>query len=56
MSRKPEKGYILKMPQPQLNNTHSVQHILKLLSNLTEAPAVIPSNTVNLGPLLLKRR
>jgi len=52
MSRKPEQGYILKMPQPQLNNTYSVQHILKLPSNLTEAP----SNMVNLGPLLFKRR
>jgi len=56
MSRKPEQGYILKMPQPQFNNTYSIQHILKLPSNLTEEPAVILSNMVNLGPHPLKRR
>jgi len=44
------------MPQPQFNNTYSVQHILKLPYNLTEAPAVILSNMANLGPHSLKRR
>ena len=44
------------MPQPQFNNTYSIQHILKLPSNLTEEPAVILSNMVNLGPHPLKRQ